>query len=346
MKSEKKYKILARLDANEHIGFGHAARVAALISELENDSEIYVVGRGDSLNSFFPNAKKLFNLSSLNQSEEENAKETMDVANSIGANILLCDQPNLSSTSWNLFNNAKTKVIAVDDFGGEVRADVIINGTVLESYHNYPKNDNGEQYCGGKYALLAPCFGESQWQENNNKDIVICLGSGELVKPWLTKLIADDGILRNIKANKISIILSKGFKLDKNINKQCQKLSAKIYQGIKQQQLAELLSNHTLAVTTGGMIIYEAMAVGVPLLAFAQVKSCLPEVSFLGKNGSLIDLGEDGGLTFIDRVSFIEKEIKNLFNNPDAAKRMSEKNKNMIDGKGIKRVVEIIRKLK
>jgi len=57
-------------------------------------------------------------------------------------------------------------VIALDDEGGELMADLVINGTVPDNYHFYPAlRPGGKALTGPFYTLLHAAFGATPWRD-------------------------------------------------------------------------------------------------------------------------------------------------------------------------------------
>ena len=99
--------------------------------------------------------------------------------------------------------------------------------------------------------------------------------------------------------------------------------------------MAKTLFSHDIVFCAGGVTLHEAMAVGTPAFVINQVKHQNEKASWAEKQGAAINLG------MID--SWDESRLpKILQSNAKTREQMSQAGKNIIDGKGLKRVADTI----
>jgi spore coat polysaccharide biosynthesis predicted glycosyltransferase SpsG len=63
---------------------------------------------------------------------------------------------------------------------------------------------------------------------------------------------------------------------------------------IAAERLAQLLSQSALALITGGMIVYEAVAAGVPAVVYPQMENLVAEANWFAARGAVVNLGAGG----------------------------------------------------
>ena len=61
------------------------------------------------------------------------------------------------------------------------------------------------------------------------------------------------------------------------------------------KQMARTLASSTVALTTGGMIVYECVAMGVPTVVYPQEQNLVGECAWFESRGCVVSLGHEGG---------------------------------------------------
>jgi spore coat polysaccharide biosynthesis predicted glycosyltransferase SpsG len=103
-------------------------------------------------------------------------------------------------------------------------------------------------------------------------------------------------------------------------------------------EMAQTLFTHDIVFCAGGVTLHEAMAVGTPAFVINQVQHQADKANRAEKQGAAINLGMAD--------SWAENRLpKILQSNPKSLEKMSQAGKSMIDGKGLKRIVDAIEKL-
>jgi len=231
----------------------------------------------------------------------------------------------------------KKLVIAIDDEGGEIIADLIINGTVLDRYHQYPNLARGNCILAGpEFALIRPIFGEVNWKPPINRSVLIVIGSGKRATDWVFFILSD--LIDKSEWGEITIVVGKSFPNTKKLEQLCEKVGAKYVNGCSGEKLARIMEKSSVALITGGMVVYEALAVGVPTVVFPQVSNLPPEAEWFFEHGYLINLGFTGGM----ETKTLEESVKELLFDEKQAVQMSRNQRKTIDGLGMIRAAQAI----
>jgi spore coat polysaccharide biosynthesis predicted glycosyltransferase SpsG len=103
-------------------------------------------------------------------------------------------------------------------------------------------------------------------------------------------------------------------------------------------EMAKILSAHDIVFCAGGVTMHEAMAVGTPAFVINQVQHQADRANRAEKQGAALNLGMAD--------SWAENRLpKILQSTPKFLAKTSQAGKSMIDGKGLKRIVDAIEEL-
>ena len=103
-------------------------------------------------------------------------------------------------------------------------------------------------------------------------------------------------------------------------------------------EMAQTLFTHDIVFCAGGVTLHEAMAVGTPAFVINQVQHQADKANRAEKQGAAINLGMSD--------SWAENRLPEILqSNPKILEKMSQAGKSMIDGKGLKRIVDAIEEL-
>lgn len=322
-------RLLIRLDADHRTGLGHLVRTACLVRRLSSPHDITVVGSGAAIEGCFPGARW------LDAGEEPDSLETM--IDSLRPDAVLVDLPNTSPVMW---RNAATRgvpLIAVDDAGGEVMADVVVNGTVLDEYHTYPSLATDAIVCTGpEYCMIRPQFAEHPWKDAPGRDLVMVVGSAQRAHDWAFCL-AGSSELRAC-CEHATLVVGGAFPDRDALIALARRRDMTVRHSLDADELADLLANSRAALVTGGMIVYECLAVGVPTVVFPQMDNMRAEAQWLARRGLIRDLGFSGGFR-LDEVADI---VDRLLSERQAGRELSCRARALIDGKGMERAAGVI----
>ncbi len=104
--------------------------------------------------------------------------------------------------------------------------------------------------------------------------------------------------------------------------------------------LAEELASASVAVVAGGVTLYEACALGVPVVAVALHRLQHTTIQAIARRGAAIDAGAIGPAT-----ACVALEIDRLLRDPAARRRMGMAGRALVDGRGAARAAARLRHL-
>ena len=228
---------------------------------------------------------------------------------------------------------AGTLVAVIDDWGGEIDADVIINGTVLDDYHHYTGMPDGALVLTGpRYTLLRSAFAATPWPSAaGGGGVVMVVGSGARAGAWAFFLTSN--ALDRSGWGPVRMVVGGAFPERAALTGACAAAGIALSVGLTAPELASVLASSSLALITGGMIVYEALAVGVPAVVFPQLDDLIPEARWLAERGCVLDLGFEGGFD----GPTVAAAVARLLGDDGAALALSHRGRTLLDGRGTER---------
>jgi UDP-2,4-diacetamido-2,4,6-trideoxy-beta-L-altropyranose hydrolase len=323
LKEEQIMRVLLRLDADRTVGFGHAVRCSALIQAFPSDIDLVVAGDDpQAIRSVFPTARY--------RSVKADGFETILAAEA--ADVVIVDLPHTTPDLWASARASGAIVVAVDDEGGAISADFVINGAGPESVHHYPAlGPNDRALTGPAYALLRPAFAKTRWAQPNDRSLSIVVGSGVRARDWALDL-ARDG-LKSLNLSKMKMVVGGFFSAYPELRALCDDVGIQLFQALGPEELAQFLASSQVALITGGMVMPETLAVGTPAVVFPQVENLIPETRWFSERNAIIDLGFEGGF----QLDFVFSALDRMISDQSAAQVQSQRGRALVDGMGAHR---------
>jgi spore coat polysaccharide biosynthesis predicted glycosyltransferase SpsG len=325
-------RIVARLDADVTVGMGHAVRLRAMIDALDPGAKVSIVGQGQGLASVFPEA----DIHAPGNSPVDRIAALVAEAR---ADLVLCDHPRMDDKlRRDLPRHLEVPTVIVDDFGGDLRADGIVNGTVLSAHHRYPDLEhNTLTLCGGQFALLRAAFGAAERPSEPERALGIVIGSGARAVAWAEFLTSGDIDLASLGA--VGIVVGQAYAKPSSLKARCAGRGITFYQGLPAKRLTQFLASSQVALVTGGMIVYESLAAGTPTIVFPLLPDMEAEAGWFAAHGCAINLGPEGGF----EAEMLEHTIWHLLTDHEAREGLADAGRTAIDGQGVARVSAAIR---
>jgi spore coat polysaccharide biosynthesis predicted glycosyltransferase SpsG len=256
--------------------------------------------------------------------------------------LVIVDRLSTSDVWMRKLRSGKARVISFDDTGdGAIYSDVLINGIL----HDFIERE--DRYVGYEYLYLNQLsIAGNRIIRTKITSIVVTFGgydSRDLTGFFLDSLSSSARIL----GSSVSIELLVSNESDQVMvswrNKIDQFLASDMCNVdlfVRPNDFYERLSNADLAVVSGGLTVFQALAMGVPVIGLPQYEHKNKTLQYLSQKCSLT-LGSDSMI--LDSCLFFNRFI-NLFESSSLRLKQSEKGQKLIDGFGNNRVIEIISK--
>tara|TARA_B100000029_G_scaffold473429_1_gene514827 strand:+ start:96 stop:1178 length:1083 start_codon:yes stop_codon:yes gene_type:complete len=350
---------LFRVRVSNKIGYGHIKRclsIANTVTNLGNKATIIIekndfsVKLADKYPLFIWNylssnmtLKKEVNL--LNQIN--NGKENYDILIIDISNSELYKEGKYFSNYISRMRELAKKIAVIDGFMDQcfsskfnLDADFIIL-PYMDAHHQGVVASNAKLIIGEKYFILDQKFLDSSRKNYINKSVksILLTFGGSDPKEITAKVIEEINTIDQQKL-RINIIIGAGFSRDlmKKVNNLIS-LSNHEYEIINQpDSIAEYINHSDLVVSSTGLTKYEIAFLGIPSIQISiDSQHSLYNIPFSKKEISY-DLGPVQELENGD----IKKSFLKVFNDFDLRNKMSKKGKELIDGKGVSRLISIL----
>ncbi|SVB41743.1 uncharacterized protein METZ01_LOCUS194597 [marine metagenome] len=308
-------------------GMGHLVRQTHIAKILRN--------RGAEITFFIPNYPPAqvwldrcqFPRKTLNDPLALTEKETGPL------DLIILDIQDTPSAFIRKIRQNKKPVVSFEDLGeGRNHVDLLIDCNLGE------ENSVGlpvQTLFGYPYSVLAPEFEtlHSKKRELNGsiESVLITLGGTD--PHSLTSLLADK--LLQIQPNlSMTLLAGPGCKNIPTLKDlETQNETVKLLESTS--QMAQTLFDHSAVFCAGGVTLHEAMAVGTPAFVINQVSHQVEKADHAEKQGAAMNLGM--------AESWNESRLPEILESrPEILEKMSLAGKNLIDGKGLKRVADAI----
>ncbi|SCY86636.1 UDP-2,4-diacetamido-2,4,6-trideoxy-beta-L-altropyranose hydrolase [Alkaliphilus peptidifermentans] len=336
-------RVAIRADGNSRIGLGHITRTIALGDKLiQKNCKIIYITRDvrEVLDILKDDNYKVVGIDSrLEISEEVN--QINSIIDKEKIDIFIGDSFNIDGEYIKGLKQISKFVVILDNLRNmNIKADLIINGSIyadslVEDLEKY----NQRALLGTKYLILRDQFKNCKKRIVNKsvKNILITMGGADPLNltPKIVRLINE--IDKNLIVN---VVLGSAFQ---NIEV-LEELSEKIPQvslHYNVNNMAELMSISDIAISAGGITLYELAAVGTPTIVITQAYNQILPTNVFSEKGIVKNLGDGNKLQDATFIEVFEELLSNYFKR----KEMSQLGQRIIDGEGTNRCASEIIKI-
>ena len=335
-------KIAIRADGGINIGMGHIQRCLALAQQLKKKKGagvIFIFQKNEIVKEKIE--KEGFKGIELKKriSLKEDLGETSKIIEERNIDILITDSYKFNQDYLVEIKKKTPFLISIDDLGKfPFPSDIVINQNVYAQELNCRSlNGKTKFLLGPNYALLREEFinVKERGIKERVQNILITLGGADIFNLTPKLLKALDKTEKNFN---ITVIIGPFFKNLSEIKKMIKKMKKKVNLVINSSSISKLMLSSDLAISGGGITLYELAATGTPTLSFCLANNQLKSIEGMEKKSVTVNLG--WGNKF-DKEKF-RQNFSALCNNFNLRRRMSQKGQKLVDGKGVQRVTNLI----
>lgn len=319
-----------RTDGGPRTGMGHIMRTLVLAKELikyKNNKVFFICLKGDEYKKGRESIlKEGFNIELVTQCNLfENLKK-------IHANLLITDSYNINEEYFNKTKNMFSKTAYIDDMNLHYfNVDFLINQNIGAEELKYKVNKDTNLMLGAKYIMLREEFRNTSQKHIKEKvsNIMITVGGAD---PYhITEIILS--YVQDLNYN-FHVVVGPSF---------CNIEKFKIFENknIKFYYNADmytLMKQSDMAIATCGSTLYELALCGIPTIGIIIAKN---QQRIGDKLNDMEIIKNIGWYNEVSRDVLVHN-IEILANDKSLRCNMSEKASKIIDGNGVKRIVDKI----
>ncbi len=332
-------RIIIRVDAGHQVGMGHAVRCLALASELDEQYDCQVIfltkeiggiadliqGRGFKVKLLPFNVNKQEEIGYfLNLTTDYNADRIiLDMKGEIGKDYILA------------LRESGIPIVSIDNNSeGAQLADINIFPVAHFVENEGWKDYKGKLFYGAEYVILSRDFQVNHPHlKGEVLNVLVTMGGSDPNNLSVKVLNA----LSRINDITITIVLGCYFSVGEQIREiACRNQNIVVHD--KVTNMAELMCQADIALTSFGVTIYELAGVGVPAITITRSREDSRDAELFARCGTCLNLGYYENVSDDDIVTC----VKALLRDDELRQIMASKGKSLVDGKGASRVAEII----
>lgn len=316
-----------RADGGENIGFGHVVRCLALASMIKEyfAIEFYLLNYNEDI-------VNLIQESGFAAKYTSNEIEFLDQLDK--GNVVVLDGYHFDLAYQKKVKETGAYLVFVDDMHNQhFVADLIINHAPGITADDYSVEPNTKLLLGPSYAMLRPEFLSAASKPGREirevKEVMICFGGADPKNLTLKTLEALSD--RNLN---FTIVTGGGYSHYESLTPYQDKNNIKINRSLSGTEMLQQMLTSDLCVVPASGILFEAVAVGVPLISGCYID-----------NQRGIYEGFLKEKVFMDAGSFGEKEILAVMDqiNEKSIANMLFHQAKCIDGKSGDRVLQALK---
>jgi len=353
-------RIVFRTDANLVIGTGHFVRCLTLADELRRTgAHIFFVARDLPLHlqqmlsergvgylalpkrDAAHNTDELPHANWLQTSQAHDAEQTLTVLGADSWDWLVVDHYALDHRFETPLRSIAKHILAIDDLADRIHdCDVLLDQNF---YYNQPQRYLGKVpvHCrlllGPSFALLRPEFRSMRKQlrvrTGSVKNILVFFGGVDADN--LTGQVLDLLISLNLDVQ-VNVVIGLHHPRKEKIQKKCEQ--HKYICHVETNQMASLMAEADLAIGAGGSATWERCALGLPAIVIATAHHQTKAAEDLSEIGASRYLGYWPEL----KIKEILWHLKKTIEDKKLMHEVSVKSLNLVDGNGVKKVLNII----
>ena len=325
-------KILFRCDGGSlpEIGTGHVVRCLLLADKLRGSKEFDVAflmkDYAEGIKYVVDRGYKVYKI----PLERDELEEIVNTIKNFSPEILVIDKLDTKEDYMKKIKKTGVVVITLDDVGpGQKYADITINA-ILESGISL--------YEGPRYIVL-PKMKHKEIKEIEPKDvkrIFLSFGGYDYLNITLKAMKALENLDERIE---IIVVIGGAYKYQNELNNFLKQSKRNFSAYFQPKNFSELFDQADMAIVSGGLTLFEAMARGIPSMVVAQYEHQTETARKYEDRGATIYLGNGNSLD--DKTVYAR--VNELIKNKDLRKSLMKNGMLLVDGLGLERVFNLVR---
>ncbi len=325
-------RIVFRIEGNNRLGMGHTFTPLRIAKKLVSEKGIKRKDLLFIMSSESKRGQDIVKVENYIVVEIDDVEEQVSAIKKFNPNFVFTDVLHADVEYMKLLRQNRIFTINMEHSEKtETRnlANVVINSL-------YPdKNPGAEYHYGPRYALLSDSYANLHIRKINRKckRVFVCFGGSDANSLTIKAVKA----LMNYNV-KVDVVVIPNPKVEEELQElYLDKNKYILHKEIKDS--SELMLNADIGIVSGGYTCYECAATGLPIIVLSQndLEHHRNSTVFV-KYGTCVYLGYGTKIS----EHKLGKEIEKIMNDYNLRTEMSKKGQELVDGKGLDRVVDII----
>ena len=335
--------LLVRVDGGRRDGLGHLMRCLALTRNLE--------GRGVTVALLMRERPELSHLLASArvtavalpaEADELQAAEIMgEVRSTLGGDAILVDLPtDLDREEFERYSSLGPPLALLDDHGPARDGAPLVINAIAHADHLEGGTRNG-LYNGPDFIILDPAYTQAPRAEIDELGgrLLVAMGGSD---PHGITAVALRALLPLPPEIELHALLGPAFADPEGIRREFANAGRRIVFAEEVENLPRFLATFDLAVLSFGLTAYGAAHLGLPTVLLAHDQDgTAAAAAFAGQHGSSAFVGRHDQ---VDDSALLET-VRGLLDEPDERRRMAERGRAAVDGKGLERVRDLLLEL-
>lgn len=330
-----------RVDGSADIGMGHVMRCLSLASQVHArvTSRIYfimrdydaavdkVVEEGYTVLTLPPNITRV-----------EEINQMGDMIERKSASVLVIDTPDADGDMVAPFRDRGLTVAVIDDLGGKkFGADLLVNGSAVERFTQYPPGSADRLLIGPQYMIVKENFLLQSLREKHIskeiRSVLVTLGGADLRKTIFSVIEGIDGIEGRFD---VIVVLGKAYIDTAGFESYLRGKKRRYTVLHNVSNMADLMHHADLTVASGGMTLYELVCTRTPGLVISMDEHQAEEARVFEGHRAVVNLG----LWRNASSTVVAERVSKLINDYEMRVHLHDNCRNVMDGRGASRVME------
>ncbi len=302
--SPNKAEIGIIVDAGPQLGYGHAVRCVRLARALAKENSVVV----------YPLSQRCKDFVTSNWGQSP-ISFTAEIGDCPQLPPLVITDLREAHGIMATIHRQGSRHISIHDLGlAQCHSDVAIDGSITNLFP-YQAGKDRELFLGPQYMITR----EAVHRNKTTKTVLVTLGGGSTA--YLAETVSEQ-----LSALGLAPIMTRGFVGQSN--------------PVSDTEFAAAMSSCSFAISGSGVTLYDLLASGVPTIAVAFDRLQLRTAEAFHQLGAVLSAG------LLDRLSAspLLRCVKEMLENRPLVQRITDAGQMLVDGKGLSRVVEIVRR--
>jgi UDP-2,4-diacetamido-2,4,6-trideoxy-beta-L-altropyranose hydrolase len=335
--------MLVRADASAEIGSGHVMRCLALAKAWQALGGEVCYLMAESVPALddrlaLENIRQVKSIHDVATPVDE--QFTVECARRLGAAWVVVDGYKFGPSYIREVKASGAKVLTIDDDArfDFYEADVVLNQNLDARPESYRRESSTHLLLGARYVLLRPEFLEKSLQRDASpvaRNLLVTMGGSDSEGVTSKVMRSLPAIGGEVAA---TVVVGGGSPHYESLQALAKTLGGNVILERNPASMAPVMRRADVAVSAAGGTCWELAFLGIPMILITISRDQEANAAALAREGAALSLGWHANLS----EPQISDSVKNLIDDMELRRAMSERGRKLVDGKGPDRVVQFL----